>query len=400
MKLNYLAAILLFGAATYAQESTTIKGYVYDANNNTPLTYATVMLQNTEFRAETNELGYFEMECTKGSYLLEASYLGYQTYVMNYETTTPKELSINLINEESSNLDEVVIVVNKKKASETALLNDQRKSLEIKQQIGAQELSRKGVSDVAAAVTKTTGVNKQESTGGIFVRGLGDRYNSTTMNGLPIVSNNPDTKNIDLDLFSTDIVEFISIDKTYHARNNGDFGGATVDIISKKNTETGFFAVDLGISANTNAIGEKDFYLQESRSAMGFTKNNQPTSLQDHSSFKPFDTSKKNVPFGSSIGFSGGKSFFVGSEGKLNLFATANFDNDYKYKEGLNRTINTQGFASKDLTQKTYSYNTNTTGMFNADYEINANNSLAYNFLFINGSSLTNDIYSGYMVDK
>jgi hypothetical protein len=43
------------------------------------------------------------------------------------------------------------------------------------------------VSDVATAVTKTTGITKQEGSGNIFVRGLGDRYNSTTMNGLPIL---------------------------------------------------------------------------------------------------------------------------------------------------------------------------------------------------------------------
>lgn len=400
MKLNFLAAAFLFGVATYAQEHQTIKGYVYDsANNNEPLPYATVMLQNTDLGAEADENGYFEIECNQGSYLIEASYTGYQTFVMPYNTTNPQDISINLVSE-NANLDELIITVNNKKSTETALLNEQRKSLEIKQQIGAQELSRKGVSDVAAAVTKTTGVNKQESTGGIFVRGLGDRYNSTTMNGLPLVSNNPDKKNIDLDLFSTNIVEYISIDKTYLARNSGDFGGATVDIVSKKNTETVFFSVNLGANANTNALGQKDFYLQEGRNSLGFSKNNQPNTLNNHTSFTPFDTGKRNVPFGSSIGFNGGKSFFIGSEGKLDIFATANFGNEFKYKEGLNKTINAQGFASKNLTQKTYSYNTNTTGMLNANYEINANNTLAYNFLFVNGSSLNNDIYSGYMVDK
>jgi hypothetical protein len=42
------------------------------------------------------------------------------------------------------------------------LLLDQKNAVEIKQSIGAQELSRKGVSDVATAVTKTTGITKQE----------------------------------------------------------------------------------------------------------------------------------------------------------------------------------------------------------------------------------------------
>jgi hypothetical protein len=58
------------------------------------------------------------------------------------------------------------------------------------------------------AVTKTSGITKQEGSGNIFVRGLGDRYNSTTMNGLPI-PNDPEKKNLNLEIFSTDIVEYI-----------------------------------------------------------------------------------------------------------------------------------------------------------------------------------------------
>jgi hypothetical protein len=76
------------------------------------------------------------------------------------------------------------------------------------------------VSDVAT--TKTTGITKQEGSGNI-VRGLGDRYNSTTMNGLP-PSNDPEKKNLNLEIFSTDIVEYISIDKVYGS-TYGDFAG-------------------------------------------------------------------------------------------------------------------------------------------------------------------------------
>jgi hypothetical protein len=61
---------------------------------------------------------------------------------------------------------------------------DQKNAVEIKQSIGSR-ISQKRVSDVATAVTKTSGITKQEGSGNIFVRGLGDRYNSTTMNGLP-----------------------------------------------------------------------------------------------------------------------------------------------------------------------------------------------------------------------
>jgi hypothetical protein len=72
------------------------------------------------------------------------------------------------------------------------LANGSENAVEIKQSIGSQELARKGVSDVATAVTKR--VVLQNKAQEISVRGLGDRYNSTTMNGLPIPSNDPEKK--------------------------------------------------------------------------------------------------------------------------------------------------------------------------------------------------------------
>ena len=44
---------------------------------------------------------------------------------------------------------------------------------------------------------------------------LGDRYQNTTFNGLPLPSNDVNKKNIDLDLFSTDIIENVSVGKAY-----------------------------------------------------------------------------------------------------------------------------------------------------------------------------------------
>jgi hypothetical protein len=66
---------------------------------------------------------------------------------------------------------------------ETALLLDQKKAVEIKQSIGAQEMSRKGVSNVQEGLTKITGITKVESRG-LFVRGLEDRYNNLLINNL------------------------------------------------------------------------------------------------------------------------------------------------------------------------------------------------------------------------
>lgn len=396
MKLNYLAATFLIGIGAYAQSNNTIKGYIYDsANNNEPLPYATIMLQNTAFGAEADENGYFEINCTTGSYLLEASYIGYQTYVMPYETQNPKDITISLI-PENNDLDEVVIHVNRSKSSESALLGDQRKSLEIKQQIGAQELSRKGVGDVAAAVAKTAGISKQEGSNNVYVRGLGDRYNSTTLNGLPVPSNDPEKKNINLELFSTDIVEYISIDKSFNSRNTGDFGGGNVDILSKDFTDDRLFEINLGAKINTNAtkIGNS-FSLPEGPSGMGYASYGKPANALQGYNFVNSLQPKNAGPIGGNFGLKAGKSFFVGETGKLNLFATASFDNGFTYREGLNQSVSAQGARLKSFNQQKFSHTTNTTGMFNANYHINDKHRVAYNFLYINSSDLSRDIYSG-----
>jgi hypothetical protein len=114
-----------------------------------------------------------------------------------------------------------------------------------------------------------SGITKQEGSGNIFVRGLGDRYNSTTMNGLPIPSNDPEKKNLNLEIFSTDIVEYISIDKVYGGSIYGDFAGGNVDII--KTTKERVLKLILALK-NTNAITEANFKLQKDL-MVGFTKN-------------------------------------------------------------------------------------------------------------------------------
>src|SRR5690606_39754132 len=66
-----------------------------------------------------------------------------------------------------------------------ALLAEQKNASLVIQRIGAQELSRVGVSDAAAAVSKMSGISKEEGSTQVYIRGLGDRYVTTSFNGLP-----------------------------------------------------------------------------------------------------------------------------------------------------------------------------------------------------------------------
>lgn len=368
--------------------------------NNDPLAFANVLIKGTTKGTTSDFDGLYEIaNLEPGNYTVQYSYVGYETIeIPNVAIVAGKVTTINvpMAANQGMQLDEIIITTVARKDSETALLLDQKKAVEMKTSIGAQELARKGVSDVATAVTKTTGISKQEGSGSIFVRGLGDRYNVTTMNGLPLPSNTPSKKNIDLGIFSTDIVEFIGIDKTYSTKNYGDFAGANINIASKNYKGSGFLELGVGVGANTEAIGESNFYLNDGPNASGFYTNDYPEfPLNNYNYTTSWDREVGPTPIVTSLSLSGGDSYTLGEESKLSFFAVSTFENDYKYKEGVARgSTSPSGLTAKDFDYTSYEYNTNTTLMANIGYSI-GRTSIKYNSLYVNTSSQKQQEYNG-----
>jgi hypothetical protein len=403
MKLKLFILTLFISTLAFSQTKGTITGVLTDKDsNNETLPFANVLLKGTQINGTTDIDGKYALNAPAGNYIIQYSFIGYESIEVPVTVKTGETITLSkALGSSSYKLDDVVITTTVNKQKETALLMDQKNAVEIKQSIGSQELSRKGVSDVATAVTKTSGITKQEGSGNIFVRGLGDRYNSTTMNGLPIPSNDPEKKNLNLEIFSTDIVEYISIDKVYSGNIYGDFAGGNVDIISKDYKGKGFLKIDIGSKVNTNAIAEDNFKLQKGFDGFGFTKKsipNNPLTQFNYSSLQM----KDYTPIASSFGISGGKSFDVGSEGKLSFFATASFNNDFSAKSNgtAKASVNGNGIANKNFDNYSeLKYETNTTGMANIGYKINNNNKVSFNSLYINTSTQSKEEYSGYVVD-
>jgi len=238
MKVFLLSLCLVFTLQITAQETGSIVGKLTDKEqNNEPLAFANVLVKGTTKGATSDFDGLYGIEGLEpGSYIISVSYLGYKTAEIPAEVVAGKVTTINvpMSATEGVALEEVVITTTRTKDSEIALLLDQKKAVEIKTAIGAQELAKKAVSNAADATTKVTGVNKKEGSSKIYVRGLGDRYNSTTFNGLPLPSNDPSNKNIDLSLFGTDIIENVSIAKAFTSNTSLDVAGANIDITSKE----------------------------------------------------------------------------------------------------------------------------------------------------------------------
>ena len=123
-------------------------------------------------------------------------------------------------------------------------------------------MSIKGISNVEEGVKKITGISIA-SAGQLIVRGLGDRYSTTTLNGLPIASPNPDNKLIPLDIFPASTVQNITVSKVYDASAFADYSGAHIDISTKENVGSDFLSISFNAGGKFNTLG-KDFYRMDS----------------------------------------------------------------------------------------------------------------------------------------
>ena len=234
-----------------AQNKGTIKGTLTDKEaNNAPLAFANAVIKGTSTGVTTDEKGQYSLSIAPGNYTLQFSYVGYENVEVVVKVIAGETVTIDkALGSGAYKLEDVVIQKTLSREKETALLLEQKKAVEIKQSIGAQEMSRKGISDVEEGLTKITGITKVGSRG-LFVRGLEDRYNNLLINDLAAPTNNPFKKIIPLDLFPTDIVSVIDVYKTFNPNIYGDFAGGTFNIATsstKGNKSTTKISIGVGI---------------------------------------------------------------------------------------------------------------------------------------------------------
>jgi len=401
MKKIFTVIALFYLGLNFAQETGSIAGTLLDKEaNNQPLPFANIVIVGTTLGTSTDFDGKYEINnVPPGTHTLEFSFNGYKTLrIPNVVVEPDKVIVIDTgLSATTAELEEVVIKVQTSREREEALLLEQKNAVEIKQSIGAQELARKGVSNAESAVTKITGVTKQEGEKNVFVRGLGDRYNSTTLNGLPLPSDNPTYKNITLDFFTSDIIKTVGVSKVFNSNLYGDVAGANIDIESKE--LNGRQQIKLAISSgiNTVTVDEDNFLTTDGSNGLGFGLNSESpiTSLDQYDFDNNLNPDSQSTQFNSSVAISGGRRFNIG-EDKLSLFLVGGIDNSYQYKEGFARQINATGGLGRDLDVDQYEYSVSQLLMGNFKYTFGeSRNTIAFNTIYIHDNNQNVSEYFG-----
>ncbi|WP_068471726.1 TonB-dependent receptor [Saccharicrinis aurantiacus] len=395
-----LLTILLGWSIVMSAQNGIIKGIITDKQTGEELVGAAVVIDGTTIGTITNFMGEYELPpLSDGTYNVRAQFISYDPILINNVTISNGEVkTVNIqLSAATMDIDEVQVVAKANRESENMLLMEQKNAVIAAQAIGAQELSRKGVSDAEGAVTKISGVSKQDGVKNVFVRGLGDRTNSTTLNGFPMPSEDPSYKNIALDMFPSDIIQSVSVDKVFSSTTTGDVGGANIDIKTKILQSDQEVAISVSGGANAQVL-DGNFMKADGVNSFGFANNysgptgTHPTSFDFQNNLDP---SAVDYRFNQSLGISAGKKVKI-NDNDLSMFIATSYSSSLSNQEGAQRSMINDGTVDKDLSFDKYDINTNHMVMGNLDYQWLNGNNIAYNILLVHTNSQYFAEFEGY----
>lgn len=251
--------------AQIANLSGVITGKIIDATSGEVLIGANVFISGTTTGTITDFDGNYSLtNIEPGIISVTASYISYETHVFEEVEVPPGEVVVLNANLSlaSQSITEVVVTARKREQTEAAVLIMKKKMASVLDGISSQQISRLGDSDAASALKRVTGISVE---GGkyVYVRGLSDRYTTTTLNGAQIPGLDPERNSVQMDLFPSNIIENLMVYKTFSPELPGNATGGLVNIVTKDFPERFTMQFSAGLGYNPQANLRNDFLSYE-----------------------------------------------------------------------------------------------------------------------------------------
>ena len=280
-----------------AQGAGRITGRVLDAAQGAPVNGAVVeVVGSTPLKTATSGIDgrYNLLGVPAGTVSIRVRLIGYTPKtVTGIGLATGQIVTQDItLDAETVQLAELSVTAEAERGSVASALNEQRQSLNVVNAITSEEISRSPDGDAAAAVQRVSGVTVQDGKF-VFVRGLGERYTTTSLNGSRIPSTEPERKVVPLDLFPASLLEGISTSKTFTPDLPGDFSGAEVNIKTREFPAERRITVSVSTGFNSRATG-KDVWRPRNAGlewlALGSSDRQVPGPVEAAGSFSPSPT--------------------------------------------------------------------------------------------------------------
>ena len=264
MKKFFIVALTLCISTSAFSQTGFLRGKVYDQISGEALFGAAVIKKGTTTGAVADFDGNFSLTLEPGTHTIEVQFVSYQSKTIEgVEIVAGQTTTLDIpISEDVTELESVVVTAEVIRNNDVGLLSVQKKSINTMDGISSASFRRVGDSNLSSAMNRVTGVTIQGDKY-VYVRGLGDRYTKTSLNGMIIPGLDPDRNDVQVDLFPTGVLENVIVYKTFTPNLVGDFAGGLVNIQTKAFPEekTSSASLSFGYNPamhfNSNAVSYK-----------------------------------------------------------------------------------------------------------------------------------------------
>ncbi len=209
------------------------------------------------------------MNTTRGPFRYTAALLFLTALFLlenSYAQETSNQDDANLPSEDGEPIEELEEFSVEEKAaanSRLAIMDERRESSGIVDTISSEDFTRTGAGNAADSMSKVVGANIVDGKY-VVIRGLGDRYSNTLLNGSVLPSADPDKKAVQLDMVPTGLLDSIETTKSFTPDKPGDFTGGSVDVATKSFPEertftmSGAVVFEQGTTANSEFLSNPE----------------------------------------------------------------------------------------------------------------------------------------------
>ncbi len=226
-----LFLLSLHAASLAAQQPGRIIGRVIDAETRRGLTAVSVHVVGSSRGTVSGAEGRFVLDnVPAGAVTLQATSLGYATQALPVVVRSGVAVEQDVeLRTEAVAIEALEVSASAPRGSVDRALEQQRDAVGLVSTVTAEQITRSPDSDAAQAVQRMSGATVQDGKF-IIVRGLGERYTTTSLNGTRVPSAEPERRLVPLDIFPSALLEEITTAKTFTPDQSGDFTGASVNI--------------------------------------------------------------------------------------------------------------------------------------------------------------------------
>ena len=231
MKITLLFTSLVLCSSFWAQLGI-VRGSFYDLNNAEAVQEVKVIAKGTTFMCLSDLEGKFELQCEAGTYTLYFKISSFQNDSLEGVVVRPGEITLIDafgLEPKVQTTKDFVVKREQRRNTEGAMLSMKLKSPNMIDGISSAAFKNTGDNDAASAMRRVTGVSVSDGKY-VFIRGIGDRYNKTLLNGMDIPGLDPDRNTLQMDIFPTNVIDNLIVNKTFVPNLPADFSGGVIDI--------------------------------------------------------------------------------------------------------------------------------------------------------------------------